>query len=307
MFEQPTSTSGDSTGSRAAYSKRNSTVSLGVDVGYNPVDSSNDQSGFTQSPTVTYSKSYDSSYRAKTRRLSEQQESQSRARTEEPLFRLHTEDDQTTKQMDTIFRVAVLGDKYVGKSTFIRRLAIGKDGGDIGVLSQTVGLDFEFMGHAFNGKKIGLQVYDTAGEEKHRVFLRTYLRPMDGVFFLYDCTRRETFENLKDWHAIVQNTCASHVTVAVLANKIDLVEGSHQHHKKVTDREGQKIANTFGETFGDIGLYMATSGRSGIGVAEVCSVLIQNMLAKEESVMVHSRYPTPLPAPVSRRKCCRSA
>ena len=27
---------------------------------------------------------------------------------------------------------------------------------------------------------------------------------MDGVFFLYDCTRRETFENLKEWHAIVQ-------------------------------------------------------------------------------------------------------
>ena len=147
------------------------------------------------------------------------------------------------------------------------------------------------------------------------------------------------------------------MTVAVLANKIDLVEGSHQHHKKVTDREGQKIANvsaacapilgfliyvwryrrpvvraamlpdlpsrsecicsrsffqhlfvklyrsnnhlllcctalffgikaflwlcfaivrqSFGETFGDTGLYMATSGRSGIGVAEVCSVLIQ--------------------------------
>jgi len=58
---------------------------------------------------------------------------------------------------------------------------------------KTIGIDFKIKNIMLEGKRIKLQIWDTAGEERFRTITTSYLRGAQGIILVYDVTDRGSF------------------------------------------------------------------------------------------------------------------
>lgn len=95
------------------------------------------------------------------------------------------------------FRVILIGDSTVGKSSLLKYFTEGK----IAEISDpTVGVDFYArMVELRPNFRVKLQLWDTAGQEKFRSITRSYYRNSVGVMLVYDISNRASFENISSW------------------------------------------------------------------------------------------------------------
>ncbi|XP_068100174.1 ras-related protein Rab-35-like [Hyperolius riggenbachi] len=121
------------------------------------------------------------------------------------------------KDYDHLFKLLLIGDSGVGKSSLLLRFA---DNSFSGSYITTIGVDFKIRTLMLDGERVKLQIWDTAGQERFRTITSTYYRNTHGVIVVYDVTNPESFVNVKRWlHEITQN-CDSVCTVLV-GNKDD--------------------------------------------------------------------------------------
>jgi len=59
-------------------------------------------------------------------------------------------------------------------------------------------VDFKLKYLDVAGKRLKLTVWDTAGQERFRTLTSSYYRGAQGIVFVYDITRRDTFDNLAE-------------------------------------------------------------------------------------------------------------
>ncbi|CAF4993659.1 unnamed protein product [Rotaria sp. Silwood1] len=98
---------------------------------------------------------------------------------------------------DYQFRLIVVGDSTVGKSSLLRSFCDG-------VFSQdpdpTVGVDFNVrIIEVKPGIKVKLQLWDTAGQERFKSITRAYYRNSVGVLLIYDTTNYVSFTHVTSW------------------------------------------------------------------------------------------------------------
>ena len=75
-------------------------------------------------------------------------------------------------EYDYIFKIILLGNTAVGKTSIVRRL---RNKGFKLQAEPTIGLDFSAMyGNITHGKKIKFHVWDTAGQERFKTITRTF-------------------------------------------------------------------------------------------------------------------------------------
>lgn len=121
---------------------------------------------------------------------------------------------------DYTFKIIVLGDKMVGKSSLIGRLTLAnfKE-----TTAGTIGFDFHLRDMEIEGKKIKLQLWDTAGEERFLALTRTYFRDAHGVLFVFDLNRPITFENVSSiWLREFEEKGNGDASMILIGNKCDL-------------------------------------------------------------------------------------
>ncbi|XP_072889583.1 ras-related protein Rab-35-like [Hemitrygon akajei] len=107
------------------------------------------------------------------------------------------------RDYDHLFKLLIIGDSGVGKSSLLLRFA---DNTFSGSYITTIGVDFKIRTVDVNGEKVKLQIWDTAGQERFRTITSTYYRNTHGVIIVYDVTNPESFVNVKRWlHEISQN------------------------------------------------------------------------------------------------------
>ncbi|CAB1413132.1 unnamed protein product [Pleuronectes platessa] len=96
------------------------------------------------------------------------------------------------------FRIIMLGDSTVGKSSLLKRYT---ENLFLESINQTVGVDFyvHFL-EVEPGVRVKLQFWDTAGQERFRSVTRSYYRNSVGGLLVFDITNRASFDHIKDWH-----------------------------------------------------------------------------------------------------------
>jgi Ras-related protein Rab-2A len=109
-------------------------------------------------------------------------------------------------------------------------------------------------------------IWDLAGQTQFRRVRRTYLKNAEVGLLVFDVTRRETFENIKDWYQDIKDSAPS-IALILVGNKIDLEE-----ERVVSREEGEELAEELGIT------YMETSAKTGENVDEAFRVLALGMI-----------------------------
>jgi len=152
------------------------------------------------------------------------------------------------------YKLVFLGDQSVGKTAIINRFIFDSfDGRD----HPTVGIDFISKTITTGNTSIKLQLWDTAGQERFRSLIPSYIRDSSVAIIVYDVTNEASFLNVTKWVEEVKNIRGPAAMIAIVGNKIDLVE-----NRKVTTETAMAKATSFEA------LFMEVSAKTGGNVLE---------------------------------------
>ncbi|XP_074750481.1 ras-related protein Rab-42-like [Strix uralensis] len=151
------------------------------------------------------------------------------------------------------FRVIVLGDAAVGKSSLLRCFAEGASGGTA-TPCPTVGVEFYSRTVPLPpAGKAKLQLWDTAGQERFRSITRSFYRSAAGVLLVFDLTNRASFERVPEWYR--EAAGEGPPAFVLVGHKCDLAA-----ERAVSAEEAGQLAATLGMAF------VETSARSNLNV-----------------------------------------
>ena len=171
---------------------------------------------------------------------------------------------------DYTFKLLLLGDASVGKTSFTKRYVYNLFNPSERL---TIGVDFHVKTVEFQGKKVKLQIWDVGGEERFRFLLPTYCLGANAAFLLYDITRPQTLDNINEWTSIVRQK-GGPIPIMLVGSKIDLAD----NQRKVPREYGIQIAEK-----NKMASFAEISSKTGQNVDQTFKVLTELTLEKMES------------------------
>ena len=147
-----------------------------------------------------------------------------------------------------------------------------------------------------NQKNYVIKIWDTAGQERFRSLNKLFIKDSQIVIFVYDVTKKKTFEELGYWVNFVQQILPENVIFGIVANKMDLINADENNEKNnceyVKGEEGQKYSDEIGAIFCE------TSAKDDIEeFADLVRQLInkcilqRNNIEKEWEIMILDKSP----------------
>ena len=117
-------------------------------------------------------------------------------------------------------KIVLLGETGVGKTSIINRY-ISNSFSHV-VMTSTGSSFFSKKLDLNNNKKVKLQIWDTAGQEKYRALAKIFYQSAAAAILVYDVTLRTSFENIKEyWSKEIKNNSPDDIILALAANKSD--------------------------------------------------------------------------------------
>ena len=173
-------------------------------------------------------------------------------------------DEEEAEDDYNLYKILVLGDTSVGKSCLLLRFC---DNSFQEAHLTTIGLDFRLKTiNLKDGRKVKIQIWDTAGEDRFRSITRNYYKGAKGILLIFDVTDKETFTHVRDWIERIHEESPEGITICLVGNKIDMNES-----RVISNEEGKKLADEFKIPS------FETSAKSNIGVEEVFTYLVKEV------------------------------
>ena len=173
-------------------------------------------------------------------------------------------DEEEAEDDYNLYKILLLGDTSVGKSCLLLRFC---DNSFQEAHLTTIGLDFRLKTiNLKDDRKVKIQIWDTAGEDRFRSITRNYYKGAKGILLIFDVTDKETFTHVRDWIERIHEESPEGITICLVGNKIDMNES-----RVISNEEGKKIADEFKIP------YFETSAKSNIGVEEVFTYLVKEV------------------------------
>lgn len=168
-----------------------------------------------------------------------------------------------------LFKVVIVGDGGVGKSTMVQRLTTGQ------FIPQkiTIGTDLATYDVDVDDTPSRLQIWDFAGERRFRLFLPNYARGARGCIICYDITRRTSFDSLTEWYDIV-NENASNPAFILVGEKLDLADV----RRSVETEQAEEFKEKF-----KLDYFFETSSKSGENNRLIFETLTRLILEKQKA------------------------
>ncbi|KAA3678834.1 Ras-related protein Rab-3C [Paragonimus westermani] len=159
--------------------------------------------------------------------------------------------DGTDQNFDYMFKLLIIGNSSVGKTSFLFRYA---DDSFTSAFVSTVGIDFKVKTIFRQDKRVKLQIWDTAGQERYRTITTAYYRGAMGFILMYDITNEESFNAVQDWVTQIKTYSWDNAQVVLVGNKCDLAE-----ERAVSVDWGRRLAQQLGKFSSWFGFYLYDS------------------------------------------------
>ncbi|XP_028836493.1 ras-related protein Rab-42b [Denticeps clupeoides] len=165
------------------------------------------------------------------------------------------------------FRIIMLGDSTVGKSSMLKRYTEDQF---LDCINQTVGVDFyvHFLEVEPN-VRVKLQFWDTAGQERFRSVTRSYYRNSVGGILVFDVGNRTSFQHVQDWYSEVCERVQPHTIICVLVGHKSDREADGE--RAVSRQEAEKVAAQMGI------LYIEASSKTDHNITEAIELLTRRI------------------------------
>ena len=163
-------------------------------------------------------------------------------------------------------KIALLGDSGVGKSSIALRYT--NDSFDDNYIS-TNGAAYSNKVVQKYGDTYQLDIWDTAGQERFRSLGKNFYKDAYIVLLVYDITRLESFENLKNiWYQELKENGEQNPIIAIVGNKSDLYE----EEEIVKEEDARKYAKEIGA------LFNLVSAKNGLGIENLFNDILDAYL-----------------------------
>ena len=152
------------------------------------------------------------------------------------------------------FKVVLVGESGVGKTSMITQFIDQIFQED---QQSTTGGTFSTKDVICDRSKIlRFEIWDTAGQEKYRSLTTMFYKDANAAVMVYDVTRAESFEELKNyWAKQIKENSPEKIILVIAANKSDLIE-----QEQVDEGEARNFAKELNAIF------ISTSAKSSEGI-----------------------------------------
>ena len=172
------------------------------------------------------------------------------------------------------FKVAVIGDGRVGKTSLIKKFTQGSFKKDY---VKTIGAQFSVYDEKINEDKIRLLFWDIAGQDTFHFLRPNFFKNSRAAIIVYSLEEnnfgKDSFDHVLTWHDDITKFCGD-IPIVIFGNKIDLVDANKLDKTKI---QGLLKNNNF------LGHYI-TSAKTGKGVIEAFNAIIETLYSKFKSL-----------------------
>nr|CAB3265422.1 GTP-binding nuclear protein Ran-like [Phallusia mammillata] len=116
------------------------------------------------------------------------------------------------------FKLVLVGDGGVGKTTFVKRHLTGEFEKKY---VATLGVEVHPVEFCTNRGPIRFNVWDTAGQEKFGGLRDGYYIQGECAIIMFDVTSRVTYKNVPNWHRDLVRVCEN-IPIVLVGNKVDI-------------------------------------------------------------------------------------
>ncbi|KAI3387746.1 hypothetical protein SNEBB_008254 [Seison nebaliae] len=170
---------------------------------------------------------------------------------------------QQVKLNNPIFKIIIIGDPSVGKSSFIHKLCWNKDN------CKNVDMELYRMKMDTVDLSFVCQIWDTAGQERFGSLSKTFYRKTNGILIMYDVTDNTSFNNVQNWMIECHEMLGEGIPTVVCGSKYDLKEKQQVKSENI-DELLHKYPNVE---------HIKFSNKTGNNVREVISILANQIIA----------------------------
>ena len=167
-----------------------------------------------------------------------------------------------------VFKIVLVGDYGVGKSTSIHRFVEDKFRANY---VPTLGVQITKKSFEIDEHSIDLMIWDVAGQDRYLMVRQRFYDGAQGILMLYDITRKSSLDNIKRWHKEVIKHTGS-IPVILIGNKIDLEDKREVYEDDVN---GILQENNI-----DVKLKIETSAKEGLKTEKAFLFLVNYLIEK---------------------------
>jgi len=173
------------------------------------------------------------------------------------------------------FKITVIGDGMVGKTSLIKKFTKGSFGQDY---IKTIGAQFFVFDKEINEHKIRLLFWDIAGQVDFNFLRTSFFKKSQAAIIVYSLEDnnlgKKSFKHIVDWYRDICKYC-DEIPVVIFANKVDLVDENSSDDSKI-----QKLV----DKHNFLGFYK-TSAKTGDGVIEAFNAIIEKLYHKYKALL----------------------
>jgi small GTP-binding protein len=173
----------------------------------------------------------------------------------------------TEKPQKFNFKITVIGDGGVGKTSLIKRYTQNTFSEDY---IKTIGAQFSKLSRIINDDIVNLIFWDIASQNDLTFLRPSFYRDSKAAIIVYSLEKndlgKESLENIPKWIGDIQQFCGT-IPLTIFANKVDLVE-----ENLIKKNYIQKIM----KDYDFMGFYI-TSAKSGQGVSTAFENIIKEL------------------------------
>lgn len=178
------------------------------------------------------------------------------------------EDHNMNPNFDYVFKVLLIGDSGVGKSSILMRFTDDKF--EETVVS-TIGVDSKPKTVEVDGSRVKLNIWDTAGQERMGFLTSSYYRGAQGIIIVFDITSSDSYGSIQNWLGEIDRYAYEAAVKILVGNKLDL--GSS---RTVTTEKAKAYAKDLGVE------YIETSAKDGTNITEAIMHLTKLVKQKKD-------------------------
>ena len=169
-------------------------------------------------------------------------------------------------------KIVLLGETGGGKKSIITRY-IANSFSQV-VMTSTGSSFFSKKIEINENKRVKLQIWDTAGQEKYRSLAKIFYQSASVAILVYDVTLKRTFENLKEyWVGEIKANAPDDIILAIAANKSD-----DYINQEVNIQEAKDLAKSLNAIF------VCTSAKLGNGIDDLFKMVAEKFIDPEKNI-----------------------